>query len=237
MTALSDIDTHIEKDHWVERYLADGLDDEEAGRFEAYWSRHPELTADIENVARAKTGLAELRARGTLDGLLRRSWWTTNMRIVALAASVALAVVGLRTLPRDAEATPIELSAIPSALPVGERVPILRLRAATGVDAVITLPPEPQSIELRVVPDVLSTSGHYAVQFIRAAEGVPTPASAGVIKVSVNAAGVLRLYVDSTDLRPGRYQLALTLLGQSAAVTSGNAGLFAVRVVVGARRP
>ena len=54
----------IERDHWVERYLAGRLSDAEQRRFEAYWAENPGLVRDLEASAQLQSGLAMLRERG-----------------------------------------------------------------------------------------------------------------------------------------------------------------------------
>jgi hypothetical protein len=223
--------TEIEQGHWVERYLAGRLSETETRRFEAYWIEHPALISDLEAGSRLKSGLAGLRERGELAGLLRPSWWSGRLRLLALAASVAVVAVGAALWVGGRDTAGALLAATPSALSPFEGSPlargrvqtIMRLRSATSFDAVITLPDSPQAIELRVLPDVdaaapsaESSDGArrgYAITLVREddAPGVgPAPRAEPVL---ADAEGFASIYVDSRRLAPGRYQLQIQPVG------------------------
>src|SRR6476659_833752 len=88
------MDRHtIDQQHIIARYLAGQLTDAESAAFEAHYTEHPEVVRDIEHTLRLKEGLAVLRDRGELDGLLyRRNYWRPAM---GLAAGIAVLVVGV----------------------------------------------------------------------------------------------------------------------------------------------
>ena len=218
--------TEIQKHAWVERYLAGHLDDAQTDQFEAYWARHPELTGDLETVARAKAGLAELRARGALGGLLKSSWWTANLRFVALAACLGLAVVGLRTLGVVRARSELAVSGSPGELTVGQSVPILRLRSAASADATITLPDVRRAIELRVLPEADAASALYSVELVSIDASGAVATAAQLRSLSSDAQGFLTLYLDSARLRPGRYRLSVTQAGATTAEAGRSAGRF-----------
>jgi hypothetical protein len=238
----------IEQGHWVERYLAGRLSDSETRRFEAYWTEHPELTRDVENCARLKTGLVELQRSGELGALRRPSWWSGRLRLMALAASVAVVAVGAlawrgtTTLAPDPllYATVAALPRLPGggALPVGATLSLMRLRDARAVDAVVDLPAQPSALRLRVLPDV--AAGPDAAP--GAAGAQPVRWSARLARIDAHGApreryrleglvaapdGFVDLVVDTRALLPGRYQLAL-LAGDPA-----EGGAFTIDV----RRP
>ena len=80
----------------IERFLAGQLSEEDARAFEAYIEVHPDISRNIEIVARMKSGLATLRKRGELDRLLGAkspSWYRRPAPLVAAAASVVVALV------------------------------------------------------------------------------------------------------------------------------------------------
>jgi hypothetical protein len=238
----------IEQEHWVERYLAGRLSEGEERRFEAYWSENPELTRDVEACARLQTGLRELQRSGELDALRRPSWWSGRLRLMALAASVAVVAVGamawrgVMTTVADPllHATVAALPRLPggAALPVAATLNLMRLRDARAVDAVIELPAQPAALRLRVLPDVPSEP--------RAAAG---PVATGPVRWSARLTrldtadaprerdrldglvaapdGFVDVVVDTRSLAPGRYRLSL------AAAGSAEAGAFTIDV----RRP
>src|SRR3954469_6694082 len=83
----------IAERHVIERYLAGQLSDDEADAFEEFLEAHPELTRDVERIARMKTGFAVLERGGALTELLaprgapraRRVAWIATAAVVVLA--------------------------------------------------------------------------------------------------------------------------------------------------------
>ena len=75
----------IAERHVIERYLAGQLTDQEAMAFEAYVEAHPEITRDIEEIARMKTGLVRLKDRGDLPSVVvpRGNWISRRTGLVA----------------------------------------------------------------------------------------------------------------------------------------------------------
>lgn len=229
----------IERDQWVERYLAGRLSDADARQFEAYWIENPEVMRDLEACARLKGGLAGLRACGELDGLVRRSsWWPGRFRLLVLAACAVFAVVGLATWRSMESPRSLQLAAAVGALPdhaalvAGERYTLLRLRSAASVDAVIPLPTPPAALELRVLPELAAgavdagaaglvdgraaaASGYVASLAPEpAVPGAPPPATLQGLRAGDD--GFVALFVDSRTLAPGRYRLRIAPLGATA---------------------
>ena len=194
-------------------YLAGGLPADESDAFEQYVSEHPGICAEIEQALKFKEGLARLRERGELDALLRapasRRWVP-----YAAAASVALATLaGLLWLQLRSPA-PAILFLAPSELAArhhqtvtvrGSYVLARTRGSANATD--VTVPSQPGAIELRIVPSGASNDIHYSVG-LRQLHGAapPTKIEAG----PVAADGYVTIYVDSSQLTPGDYELSLT---------------------------
>jgi hypothetical protein len=78
----------------VDRYLAGHMSADETAAFEIYMLDHPEILDDVDVARRLKHGLASLRTKGELEGLVRGGSLAVRQRYLAIAASV-LAVLGL----------------------------------------------------------------------------------------------------------------------------------------------
>jgi hypothetical protein len=199
------------------RYLADQLSEPERAAFEASLCENPAVLRELEATARFKLGLARLRETGELDELLHPTPWYRQPLLRAAAAGLAILIVGVlvaRVAWLDTEppliAASIRSLSHESVLPVGATVVILRNRSDT-VDATVELPATPQAIELRVMPDTASSSGRYRAMLFRiredqSRESVPEPAE-GLVET---ADGFISVFVDSSRLPAGRYQLDIS---------------------------
>jgi hypothetical protein len=228
----------IEREDWVERYLAGRLSDAEVRRFEAYWVENPDLIRDIEAAARMKSGLALLRESGELAGLMRTSWWSGRMRLLVLAACAVLMVAGLATW-RSAQSVPGVLlaasaAALPgldgAALPRGGVVTVMRVRSATAVDALIERPALPRALELRVLPDAApeaataggAEAGLYELSLVEVDASGADLGRAVTSRAAVDAEGFVSVFVDSRTLHAARYRLRLVPLdGAAGAAATG----------------
>lgn len=206
----------IERDHWVERYLAGRLSDADARQFEAYWSENPEVMRDLEACARIKGGLGTLRARGELDALVRgNAWWPGRLRLLVLAACAVFAVAGLAIWRSASEPRSVQLAAAVGALPdhaalvAGERYTLLRLRSTASIDALIELPVPPAALELRVLPEVTAEAPRYIASLAPEPAAGNAPAPVMVRDLSAGSDGFVALFVDSRTLAPGRYRLRI----------------------------
>jgi hypothetical protein len=215
----------IDSNHWVERYLAGRLTETESRRFEAYWIENPDLIRDLERGARLKAGLAALRESGELRSAMRTSWWPGRLRLLVLAASVAVVAIGAALWNGSRDSAGAMLAATPSALPTfaGARLPrgsvhaIMRLRSAAATDAVVILPDSPQALELRVLPELdaagpadgaVDTRG-YVASLTRDTGDGGAPRTLRVGNLSAAADGFVSVFVDSRALPPARYRLRL----------------------------
>ena len=224
--------TEIEREHWLERYLAGRLSDTEQQRFEAYWAENPGLVRELEASAQLQSGLAMLRERGELAGLMRGSWWPGRFRLLVLAASVALCAFGAlawraaQQLPSGV-ALASSVASLPAlrgaSLPVGAVSTVMRMRSAGAVDAVVELPDSPQVIELRVLPDVdpesaAPTPSQFEVTLVEEAAGDLPGATVARARIAAGVDGFLSVFLDSRTLRPARYRLNVDPIVGTAAV-------------------
>lgn len=221
----------IDSDHWVERYLAGGLSETEARRFEAYWIEHPEILRDIEQGAQMMSGLAGLRANGQLGSLLRTSWWSGRMRLLVLAASLAVVTIGVSLWNATRSDVGALLASAPTSLPdlKGSVLPrgsvhtIMRLRSAATVDAVVTLPDSPAALELRVLPELAMDAPKadrgniepqpFALTLTGEDNAEPAPPVTRAGPLFAAADGFVTVFIDSRTLRPARYRLRLDPVG------------------------
>jgi hypothetical protein len=205
----------IDQDQVIARYLSGRLADDESEAFEQYLAEHPQIYAEIEQTLRFKEGLARLRERGELNTLLRgpatRRWVP-----YAAAASVAAVTVAALLWLQLRSPTPGMLFLSPSELAARHHEPIAvrgsyvlaRTRGVGGATEVV-LPTEPGAIELKVVPSDAG-AGRYSVA-LRRLDGPAATASAGQIDArGAGPDGYVTIYVDSSQLTPGDYEVSLT---------------------------
>ncbi len=199
------------------RYLADQLDDAERGVFETYMLQNPEVVRELEATARLKAGLRLLRDSGELDELVRPVRRMNQPFIMALAASVAVLVVGIMWLRWYSTPEPSLLVASISQLTdrsgnelrVGATRAMLRTRNE-GYDAIIQLPGVQQAIEFRVLPQVTDPSIRYRVSLLRLEDDGSVASVATLKDLAPAADGFITMFADSAALAPGRYQLAVS---------------------------
>lgn len=229
------LSTDVNRDEMIARYLAGKLTDAESERFEAYWAAHPEITRDLEASARLTLGLRDLRTRGELAGALRDRWWSRRMSLLAVAASlsaVAAGVVGWRMVERVSlvPLAPTIAALTPRAqnpLAKGATYSLLRLRSTAANDATIDLPADPRAIELRVLPEATATDGRYRLTLAPLdADGALGPESASE-PLAAEPDGFVTIYVDSRELKAGRYRLRV---GPAAAATPSDTTEFRLSV-------
>lgn len=115
--------------HIVERYLANALSEEEAAAFEAYIEAHPEVTREIELLARMKSGLATLRDRGELRELLGKPARRGFRPMALIAASLAVVAVAAVLLSQRApsDRSPL-LASMTRDLSIASRLVLVRTR-------------------------------------------------------------------------------------------------------------
>src|SRR5690349_11516867 len=109
----------IEDEHIIARYLADQLSPAEAEAFEAYYTQHPSMVREIEYTLRLKEGLATLRDRQQLDGLLKARRWRWALPL-SIAAAMAGAALGTWTWYGSTSAAPIAAGSLEALMENGQ---------------------------------------------------------------------------------------------------------------------
>jgi hypothetical protein len=233
------------------RYLAGQLSDEEQAAYEATMVAHPEALRELEATARLKVGLAKLREQGQLDELLHAPGAASLLGllrrpvVVALAASLTLALVGgllwRNTLPR-ADILYASLGALQSHSAASRSLvghyTLVRTRAA---NAEVLLPPAPanQALELRVLPDISPGAAGYLVTLFQVrADGTAAPrplATSAAVRAGDDS--FITLYVDSSLLTEGAYQLKVSAAGAPAGGALPESEYFQLRVAKPATIP
>lgn len=217
------------------RYLADQLSDVDREAFEAQLMRDPEIVRELEATARLKVGLHRLRATGELSQLVRPNRRFTQPVMLAMAASLAVAVVGLAVFRWSVVAEQSILAASVAALTdssgnalsVGATHALLRTRADT-YDAVIELPSSPQAIELRVFPETAARPDGYRMTLSRIGDDDAARPLATLSDLKSAADGFVTAFVDSSVLEAGRYEV--TIVAETGDAASAAASTFILKV-------
>ena len=205
----------IEDEHIVARYLADQLSPAEADAFEAYYVEHPSMVREIEQALRLREGLATLRDRRQLDGLMHARRWRWALPL-SIAAAVMMAVAGALAWHGDSRVTPPVAATLQellgeakSPLPLGGKYLLVRMRG-TGEALEISLPAERSALELQMLPASGIEGAPYQVDVEQlAADGHPTLLGR-VHGLTPGADGLVSAVLDSARLRPGRFVVQLT---------------------------
>jgi hypothetical protein len=200
------------------RYLAGQLAPSELRAYERYLFDNPAAVSELEATALLKAGLASLRDTGQLASLLRASTAPRSQRrtlartAIAAAAVIVIAVGTWRSIGVSRDATLVArasqlLDSAGQPLGSGDSYALLRTRAS-AYEAVIQLPREPRAIELRVRPE--APAALYSVALSRIQPDGSVMQIDNVSQLSAEAAGIVRLYVDSSRLDAGPYLLVIT---------------------------
>ena len=199
------------------RYLAGQLSDAERAAFETELESSGSTLQELEATARLKVGLERLRETGELEHMLRPTS-TTRQIIVGLAATIAVAVIAgsfLLGYFRQPAAAPM-LAALPASftgsagpLPVTRTFAVFRKRQ-DSYDAVIELPPTPQVIEIRVLPQIVTGADRYRVSLARMTDDRSVEQPASVEHLRAGTDGFVTVFADASRLSPGRYRLAIS---------------------------
>jgi hypothetical protein len=227
-------DRHQDDAGIAQRYLAGQLSPPEQEAYEQYFIRNPDAVRELEATARMKVGLASLRDKGQLDSLLQGAPTTSRRAtLMAMAASVAVIaiVVGLWRDVRVPDGAALVASATRlldasgKPLAVGATYAVMRTRA-TDYDAVVTLPAQPQALELRVLPEWSAPAYDVALSRTRPSGAIVEVAT--VRDLQVRPDGFVNLYVDSSKLEPGTYLLGLSASQGQASELSTSSFRFKV---------
>lgn len=205
----------IEDEHIVARYLADQLSPAEADAFEAYYIEHPSMVREIEQALRLKEGLATLRDRQQLDGLMRAHRWRWAMPL-SIAAAIVLTVAGLLAWQNGSRAAPPVASTIQelmgeakSPLPLGGKYLLVRMRGGEQV-LEISLPAVRSALELQMLPASGVEGAPYEVEVEQVADDGHTTSLGRVRGLTPGADGLVSAVIDSSSLKAGRYEVQLT---------------------------
>jgi hypothetical protein len=227
---------YIDDNHIVARYLADQLSDQEREAFEAYYLEHPDVVQEMEAAARFKVGLAQLKDSGELSKILKPRPWFRQERYQALAAGVAIIAIGAFLFINRSPSSQPTLVASATALVdrLGDPLPtlgtytILRTRSIS-YDTEIELPRAPQTIALRVLPEVESQPARYRITLSSIADDDSLREIAAIGSLSPDADGFVPAYLNSANLSRGRYQL--TLSGDVGTSAANEPSPFLIRVI------
>lgn len=206
--------TQSDAENVVLRYLAGQLTPAEREAFERALPEHLELREQTEEVLKLREGLARLRDRGELDGLLeapKRPVW------LPYAAAAAVAIISLIALQwfylRMAPSNVLSLS--PKQFTSAQQPPVVigsYVLARTRGSAPTTELPRSGVIELRVLPSVLSSAASYRAELI-ASNGRANGRIVGHLDAGRTAAdGYVTFYLDSAKLVSGDYEVLLSPL-------------------------
>jgi hypothetical protein len=228
--------SHIHASDFANRYLAGTLSEAERAAYEPEVIENDDTLRELEATARLKVGLARLRESGELDELLRPTGWSRYGTALAAAAAVAVVAVAVMLVRFGGESAARPLLAASmasivdqrgSVLPVGGTIAVFRKRVAS-YDATIRATPNPQAIELRVLPETTIAAGQYRVSLARLNDqGAATPV-ASIERLRPAADGFVSVFVDSSRLAAGDYQLEVS--GEGADASTVAAGTFRLHV-------
>jgi hypothetical protein len=210
--------SHIHGNERANRYLAGTLTEAEREAFESDLVKSGGTLPELEATLRLKAGLARLRADGEIDELLRPdpAWWQ-RPAVAAAAALLAVLVVGVLSLQLGGEPPALPMLAASAsslldrngtALRVTRTVAVFRKRAQ-GYDATIEAARAPEAVQLRVLPEAASPGTRYGTRLSRLHDGGSGEPLASIDNLQPETDGFVTLYVDTSRLTPGIYQLDL----------------------------
>lgn len=206
----------IDDEHIVARYLADQLSPAEAEAFEAYYTQHPKMVREIEYALRLKEGLATLRDRQQLDALLKARRWRWAMPL-SIAAALVGVLIGTWTWygapggPSPVAASLTELATGSSAaIPLGGKYLLVRVRSAEPTPLQIPIPAERSALELQVLPGGGAEGAPYRLTLDRLGSEGKSDHVGDISGLKPGADGLVAVWLDSAQLRPGRHSVELT---------------------------
>ena len=198
----------------AQRYVFGRMTEEEAQRFEISMLEHPEIAAHVRLTRQIRGGLQRLAERGDLDRLSVARPRAKSWRVLASAAAVLLAVgTGVLLYLRQPETLRSVIAGSPARLGFTNTATRTTLsyvlahtrgRPETLLIRITGLGP----IEIRILPDLLDSSGDYRVTLQRRAgdQIIPMGSAAGL---TADANGLVPMYVSPTELVPGEYTVIL----------------------------
>ena len=191
------------------RYLANQLTAAERADYEDLLSRDVAALEELEATARLKVGLGKLGDKQEIPTLLRPEARSRYRYLLPLAAGVAAVAIGTALWHSNSGhmGRPIFSPSAPR-LPVLATTEIFRKRSQNA-DIVIDLPDTRGILEWHWILPSPTAPRHYTVVLTKTGEG--TREVVGTMdSVEADPSGIVRWYVDTAELAPGRYELKLT---------------------------
>jgi anti-sigma-K factor RskA len=203
----------IDTEQDLASYLSGRLPARESAAFEERASEHPEVRREIEQTLKFKEGLARLRERGELDGVVRTQRAQRWLPYAAAAAVVLATLTSVLWLQRR-NSIPEALFLSPSAVAAYHhrssplRGSYVLARTRGSADVIDVRLPAPGTIELRILPADASPDSRYIVDLKRVdrRDGKHMGRIEGA---SAGADGYVVVYADSSELTPGEYEISL----------------------------
>lgn len=190
----------------IDRYLADELSPEEAAEFEEHLLNNPDLQSEIELARRLKLGLATLRKRGELEGLVRGVRGPSRGPLLALAASVLIAV-GISMFYLSHRGPPLLAASVEAFAPgqlvrAAVDVNLVRRRDSTRID--IGMPAADELVAIHILTGAQSAESRFDVQIAR--DSAETLARVEDLRADDD---VVTVYFDARAAGAGDYRVRL----------------------------
>jgi hypothetical protein len=206
---------HLDDPEMAIRYLSDQLPSSEREAFEEHYLAHPKAVAEMELDAKLKAGLICIRDSGELDHLAvsKRLWFVTP---IAIAASVLVAIITLLVSRYVVPEAILASSTAALRRPLGSQLAVAAtyqlVPTRTGLyDAVIPLPKSPRAIRLQMVLDIEPPIPPLEVTLVAiAADNASRTELAALHQLHADQNGIITLYLNSTAVRPGTYELSVS---------------------------
>jgi hypothetical protein len=182
------------------------------------------MVREMEYTLRLKEGLATLRDRQQLEGLMKARRWRWALPL-SIAAAIAGAALGTWTWYGTSVAPPVaagKLEALlengQATLPLGGKYMLVRVRSAETKPLSIPLPAQPSALELQVLPAGGAAAAPYRLVLQRQpVEGKAKPV-AEVAGLVPGPDGLVAAWLDSERIERGQYTVELASeRGESAA--------------------
>jgi hypothetical protein len=195
------------------RYLSDKLSSPERETFEVHYLAHPRVVEEMELDAKLKAGLICIRDSNELDRLsaLPRRFWA--MMPVAIAACALAAVIVISAFRYAAPGAALASSAaalhrpLSSQLATGATYTLMQTRTGS-YDAVIPLSKDPQAIKLQMVLDIEPPIPPLEITLAAIAADASRTDLLVLHQLRADENGVVTLYLNSSALAPGIYELS-----------------------------
>ena len=174
-----------------------------------------------------------MRDSRKLDALMKPRPWYREQRYLA-AAAVGVVAIGVGFVAIRSPSMQPLLVASSSALhnwrgaplPIAGTHAVLRTRSGS-YDAGIELPDSPQTIELRVLPEYEALPARYRISLMSIADDGSLRSVAEIAGLTPADDAFVPVFLNSSKVRPGRYQLVLS--GDAGTSAEQDASVFLIR--------